>query len=86
METQAAVSAARLARRVGRTIDVLVDRHEDTGRGKSKRRVAIARSAAEAPEIDGVVRVEDGGDLPVGSFARVRVRAAGPHDLDAVVA
>ncbi|MFO1285032.1 MAG: 30S ribosomal protein S12 methylthiotransferase RimO [Burkholderiales bacterium] len=83
MQTQAAVSAARLARRVGRTIDVLVDGYEDTGRGKSKRRVAIARSAAEAPEIDGVVRVEDGGELPVGTFARVTVLAAGQHDLEA---
>ena len=41
----------------------------------------IARSAADAPEIDGVVRIEDGGTLHSGSFARVRITAAGEHDL-----
>ncbi len=76
MQTQARISAARLARKVGRTLDVLVDAVEgDT---------ATARSAADAPEIDGVVRVTGGGKLRVGEFARVRVTSADTHDLAAV--
>jgi ribosomal protein S12 methylthiotransferase len=78
MQTQARVSAARLQKKVGRTLDVLVDAVDgDT---------AIARSAADAPEIDGVVRIADGGKLNVGTFARVVVTGADAHDLDARIA
>jgi len=86
MEVQARISADKLAGRVGRTLDVLVDGHESVGRGKTKRTVAVARSGADAPEIDGVVRVEDGGGLAPGTFARVTVVAAGEHDLVATLA
>ncbi len=82
MAAQAKISAARLVRRVGSTIPVLVDSHVDRG-GDA---IAIARSAADAPEIDGVVRIARGGDLAVGTFARVRVTGADEHDLVAVVA
>ena len=75
MAAQASISARRLARRVGETIAVLVDAHE----GKH----AIARSAADAPEIDGTVRIANGAAVPIGSFARVKVTAASEHDLDA---
>jgi len=68
---------------VGETLDVLVDGHAEEGRGRAKRRVAIARSAADAPEIDGVVRVAGGGRLRVGDFARVDVTGADAHDLTA---
>src|SRR5688572_26167875 len=50
MQVQAGISRERLKRKVGKTIDVLVD---EVGEG-----VAIARSAADAPEIDGVVLVK----------------------------
>jgi ribosomal protein S12 methylthiotransferase len=40
---------------------------------------------ADAPEIDGVVRIADGASLKPGQFAEVRVTGAGAHDLDAVV-
>jgi ribosomal protein S12 methylthiotransferase len=73
METQAAISAARLRRKIGRTLEVLVDVIEDG--------VAIARSAADAPEIDGVVRIVDGHALNVGEFARTVITAADAHDL-----
>jgi ribosomal protein S12 methylthiotransferase len=73
MDVQADVSSARLRARIGRTIDVLVDRVEDD--------VAIARSAADAPEIDGVVRIPDAAALVPGNFARVRVTASDAHDL-----
>jgi ribosomal protein S12 methylthiotransferase len=77
MRLQEAISARRLARRVGQTITVLVDEVGETG--------AVARSAADAPEIDGVVIVEDGQSLAPGEFARVRVTRAAQHDLYASV-
>jgi ribosomal protein S12 methylthiotransferase len=77
MRLQEAISARRLARRVGQTITVLVDEVGETG--------AVARSAADAPEIDGVVIVEDGQSLTPGEFARVRVERAAQHDLYASV-
>ena len=76
MQAQARISAARLARKIGRTLDVLVDAVDAD--------VATARSAADAPEIDGVVRIAGGGTLRVGEFARVRVTSADTHDLAAV--
>ncbi len=78
MQAQAKISAARLQRKVGRTIEVLVDRVQAG--------VAIARSAADAPEIDGIVRVAGGGELRVGEFADVTVTGADAHDLAAHVA
>ena len=74
MTLQAGISARRLQRKVGRTIKVLVDAHDEEGG-------AIARSSADAPEIDGVVYIEKGAVLPVGEFAEVRVVAADEHDL-----
>ena len=44
---------------------------------------AVGRSSADAPEIDGVVYVEDGADLRVGDFTDVVVHAASEHDLHA---
>jgi ribosomal protein S12 methylthiotransferase len=78
MAAQARISAARLARRVGTTLRVLVDAQDaDT---------AIARSAADAPDIDGVVRIASGAALAVGAFADVTVTAADEHDLHARIA
>ena len=74
MGTQARISAARLARKVGNTMTVLVDEIRPDGR-------ALARSPADAPEIDGWVIVNRGKDLRVGEFAQVRVTRAGEHDL-----
>jgi len=82
MAVQAEISAAKLARRVGATLDVLVDAIAPAG-GRARRRVAVARSAADAPEIDGVVHVDDGGDLVPGSFAHVEVTGTDAHDLRA---
>jgi ribosomal protein S12 methylthiotransferase len=77
MERAQRISAARLATRVGREETVLVDAIEGN--------VALARSRGDAPEVDGVVRVRGGGDLPVGEFARVRITRAGDHDLAATL-
>ncbi len=76
MEKQAAISQQRLAQKVGKTLQVLVDAIDD---GE-----AIARSQADAPEIDGLVYIEDGGSLPVGEFVNVRITEALEHDLVAV--
>jgi ribosomal protein S12 methylthiotransferase len=81
MAVQASISAAKLARRVGSTCDVLVD---EVPAGKGRRaRTATARSAAEAPEIDGVVRVDDVGDVAPGQFLPVAITGADAHDLRA---
>ncbi|MCB1778265.1 MAG: 30S ribosomal protein S12 methylthiotransferase RimO [Candidatus Competibacteraceae bacterium] len=75
MALQAAISAERLRARIGQILTVLVDAiDEEEG-------MAIARSTADAPEIDGQVYVEDGAQLPVGAFAQVRIVDADEHDL-----
>ena len=78
MAAQASISAARLARRVGQEMTVLVDGHDGT--------TALARSAADAPEIDGIVRIVAGTRLKAGTFTRVTVTGATDHDLDARIA
>jgi ribosomal protein S12 methylthiotransferase len=75
MEKAGAISAGRLQARVGRRCRVLVDAMEHD--------VAIARSAGDAPEIDGIVRVRAGGKLKIGEFVEVRITAAGTYDLEA---
>jgi ribosomal protein S12 methylthiotransferase len=75
MELAAEISAERLADKVGRTIQVLIDRVEDG--------TAFARSASDAPEIDGMVRIAAAGTLKVGEFAQVEIVAAGAYDLEA---
>ena len=75
MEAQAQVSRRRLQRFVGRELTVLVD---SVGDG-----AAVARSYADAPEIDGVVRIAAAGKLKAGQFAKVRVTGADEYDLAA---
>jgi ribosomal protein S12 methylthiotransferase len=83
MEVAARISRARLARRVGTRTRVLVDRFEGEGRS----RVAVARSYADAPEIDGSVRIRGAlGKLALGEFAEVEITAADTYDLDARLA
>jgi ribosomal protein S12 methylthiotransferase len=79
MEKAAGISARRLERRVGRRERVLVDAIERQGRSL----VAIARSYADAPEIDGTVLVKGRGTakLTVGAFAEVDITAADTYDL-----
>ena len=79
MHTQQAISEAKLKYKIGKTLTVLVDEITEDG-------VALARSAADAPEIDGLVIVEDGADLNVGEFADVQIIASTEHDLIAIQA
>ena len=80
METAARISTRRLAGRVGTRTRVLVDSIEGTGRT----RTAIARSYADAPEIDGTVRIRStSAALKVGEFAEVEITGADTYDLKA---
>ena len=73
MELQEDISAELLAAKIGCEIEVLVDAVDDEG--------TIARSAADAPEIDGLVFINDYFDAEPGDFIRVRVVDADEHDL-----
>jgi ribosomal protein S12 methylthiotransferase len=73
MDVQADISADLLAAKIGREIDVLVDEVDEEG--------TIARSAADAPEIDGLVFLNDHFDAEPGDFLRVCVVDADAHDL-----
>ena len=75
MERAAAISARRLAARVGQQVRVLVD--------EVSADVALARSAAEAPEIDGVVRIVRNRQVPLaaGEWADIEIVAADTYDL-----
>ena len=73
MELQEEISAGRLARKVGKTIQVLVDEVGEEG--------AVARSTADAPEIDGLVYIDNGHVLKVGDFVNVRITDSDTHDL-----
>jgi ribosomal protein S12 methylthiotransferase len=75
MRVQEDISRERLQAKVGRTLTVLVD---EVGPKE-----AVARGAADAPEIDGIVRVSPSRGLKVGEFASVRVTGAEIHDLRA---
>lgn len=77
MELQEDISTQRLEQKIGREIEVLVEEVDEEG--------AIARSQADAPEIDGLVHIPDGGHLEVGEYARVRVTDCDVHDLYAEV-
>jgi ribosomal protein S12 methylthiotransferase len=73
MQLQEKISAKRLKRKLGKTIKVLVDEAKAGG--------AVGRSAADAPEIDGVVHIEDGSKLKPGDWAQVKVTRSDAHDL-----
>jgi ribosomal protein S12 methylthiotransferase len=75
MEVQAKVAAARGARMVGRTIEVLIDEAGEDG--------VVGRSRADAPEIDGVVRIEGARGAKPGDLVRVRVTGSDEYDLTA---
>ena len=77
MQKQEAISAKRLQRFVGREMRVLIDYIDKDA--------AIGRSAADAPEIDGVVAIEPHKKLKVGEFATVLINDATEHDLGGVL-
>ncbi len=75
MQVQAEISAARLEAKVGTVQQCLVDAIEDG--------IAVARSKADAPEIDGLVHIQNGeqAGLRVGQFVDVEITDCDEHDL-----
>ena len=74
MEKTAAISAAKLAAKIGRTLDVIIDVVDDEGG-------ATGRSKADAPEIDGEVHLRDTTGLTPGDVILVEIEDADDHDL-----
>jgi len=77
MQLQEEISKQRMQAKVGKTMRVLIDELDRSG--------GVGRSAADAPEIDGVVYVkppyEPNRKLKVGEFVEVKITAADAHDL-----
>jgi len=75
MERQAEISTAKLEAKVGTVQTCLVDAIDGE--------LAIARSKADAPEIDGLVQIQDGREagLRPGEFVQVRIMGSDEHDL-----
>jgi ribosomal protein S12 methylthiotransferase len=78
MLLQEEISEERLKRKIGKTITVLVD--------EAGKESAIARSSADAPEIDGVVYIESSRQLNAGDFVEVKITDSDAHDLWAEIA
>jgi ribosomal protein S12 methylthiotransferase len=78
MELQEDISTQCLERRIGKTLQVLVEEVDEEG--------ALARSPYDAPEIDGLVNIFDGHDLEPGEFASVTITDCDVHDLYAKLA
>jgi ribosomal protein S12 methylthiotransferase len=77
MQVQQEISREKLTKKIGKTMQVLVDEID----GKN----AIARSAADAPEIDGVVKIKNAKGLKIGEFAQVKITASDEYDLTAIL-
>jgi len=73
MEMQQAISAQKMQAKIGRVYEVLVDEVDAEG--------AIARSQADAPDIDGMVFIPEGQELSPGDKLKVRIFAADDYDL-----
>jgi ribosomal protein S12 methylthiotransferase len=74
MELTARISAEKLAAKIGREIDVIIDLADGEGG-------ATGRSHADAPEIDGEVHLRDAGSAQAGDILRVLIEDADEHDL-----
>jgi ribosomal protein S12 methylthiotransferase len=77
MQLQEEISQQRLSRKIGKRITVMIDGVQD---GQ-----VIARSSADAPEIDGLVYVDNVQDLQPGELVEVEVTDSDAHDLWAVM-
>jgi ribosomal protein S12 methylthiotransferase len=77
MALQMDISEEKMKAKVGSSMTVLVDTIGEQG--------AIARSAADAPEIDGTVIIKNGAHLPVGEFVEVDITGSDTYDLFAKV-
>jgi ribosomal protein S12 methylthiotransferase len=78
MDLTARISTDKLAAKVGKTLDVLIDAVDGPG--------ATGRSKADAPEIDGEVHLRDAGGMQAGDIVSVRIEDSDEHDLFGVAA
>jgi ribosomal protein S12 methylthiotransferase len=76
MQTQRSISIARLKRKVGRRLKVIIDEAGPTAKG---------RSEGDAPEIDGVVHVTSHRPLRIGEIATVKIERGDAYDLHGTV-
>ena len=75
MQVQAEISAARLKEKIGTVQRVLIDEPEDEDG------VAVGRTTADAPDIDGVIYVTTDRHLKPGDFVDVKVTDSRDYDL-----
>ena len=75
MQLQQEISAERLKQKIGQTLDVIVDEIDDEG--------IIGRTKADAPEVDGLVYIENLSGVPVkvGEFIKVTITHSDEYDL-----
>ncbi|MDH5471640.1 MAG: 30S ribosomal protein S12 methylthiotransferase RimO [Gammaproteobacteria bacterium] len=73
MTLQAEISANKLSKKIGQTLQVIVDEVDEEG--------VIARSMADAPEIDGMVFIDNCQSYEPGTFINVRITDSNEHDL-----
>jgi len=78
MEVQERISAEKIKHKIGTVQTVLVDELSETNDGEV---IGLARSAASAPEIDGVVYLKDADGLQPGDFVEVEIIDSEGHDL-----
>jgi ribosomal protein S12 methylthiotransferase len=73
MERQEAISIRKLAAKIGKTLDVIIDDADDGG--------AQGRTRGDAPEIDGLVHIRTKKKLALGDIVSVKIEDADEHDL-----
>ena len=75
MQLQQEISAERLKQKIGQTLDVIVDEIDNEG--------IIGRTKADAPEVDGLVYIENlsGAPVKVGEFIKVTITHSDEYDL-----
>ncbi len=73
MQLQQAISTRKLQNKIGKTLSVLIDEVDDEG--------AIGRSMADAPEIDGVVYLNEEKTVKVGDIVKVNIEHSDEYDL-----
>jgi ribosomal protein S12 methylthiotransferase len=78
MQVQEAISAAKIKQKIGQRDTVLVDELQRNAQGEV---IAVGRTAASAPEIDGVVYLRDAEGLQQGDLVEVQIVASQGHDL-----
>jgi len=74
MHLQAQISADKLQKKIGQTMTVLVDSYGEEG-------LVLARSKADAPEIDGEVILDGFENIEIGDFVEAKIVSATEHDL-----